>query len=124
MILDSGTTSTLHHQDENLLQKKKSRKPVYNLDFSQFSEGTIYALSLMEDYDFTRRLERTGTTCCIEDPPLVTSSRRFAGRRPLAIVWGWLKIHALYHLGVSPDRLARLYDSERRRTTANRGLAS
>jgi len=27
----------------------------------------------------------------------------------VGIVWGWLKIHALYHLGVSPDRLARIY---------------
>ncbi|MFQ5773565.1 MAG: TIGR04283 family arsenosugar biosynthesis glycosyltransferase [Kiloniellaceae bacterium] len=77
--------------------------------------GGIRPIALMEDYDFTRRLERAGKTVCIEDPPLVTSSRRFAGRHPVAIVWGWLKIHALYHLGVPPERLARLYDSERRR---------
>jgi hypothetical protein len=81
-------------------------------------------VALMEDYDFTRRLERYGPTCCIEDPPVVTSSRRFRGRRPVAIVWGWLNIHALYHLGVSPDRLARLYDSQRRATAAAKGLAS
>jgi len=85
--------------------------------------GGIRPVALMEDYDFTRRLEKAGPTCCINDPPLVTSSRRFAGRQPLAIIWGWLKIHALYHLGVSPDRLARLYDSERRRTVAVKGLA-
>ncbi len=78
--------------------------------------GGIRPMAVMEDYDFTRRLERFGRTCCIEDPPLVTSSRRFAGRHPVAIVGGWLKIHALYHLGVPPQRLARLYDSERRRT--------
>jgi hypothetical protein len=46
---------------------------------------------------------------CITEPPLVTSSRKFAGRAPPAIVCGWLWIHALYHLGVPPDRLARLY---------------
>ena len=34
------------------------------------------------------------------------------------IVLGWLWIHALYLLGVPPDRLARLYDSERRRDAA------
>jgi hypothetical protein len=67
----------------------------------------------MEDYDFTRRLERAGRTCCIIDPPLVTSSRRFDGRHPIAIVWGWLKIHALYHLGVPPRRLAGLYEAQR-----------
>jgi len=71
--------------------------------------GGVRAIALMEDYDFVRRLERAGPTICIDDPPLVTSSRRFAGRSPAAIVLGWLEIHALFHLGVSPSRLARLY---------------
>jgi len=77
--------------------------------------GGIRPIALMEDYDFIRRMEKAGTTCCIEDPPLVTSARRFRGRHPVRIVAGWLVIHALFHLGVSPDRLARLYDSGRRR---------
>jgi rSAM/selenodomain-associated transferase 2 len=72
--------------------------------------GGIRPIALMEDYDFTRRLERAGATTCISEPPLVTSSRRFVGRRRAAIVFGWLAIHALYHIGVSPDRLARIYD--------------
>ncbi len=75
--------------------------------------GGIRAIALMEDYDFVRRLERLGPTCCIAEPPLRTSSRRFEGRHGLAIVWGWLLIDALYHLGVSPTRLAGLYRSER-----------
>lgn len=79
------------------------------------SLGGIRPIALMEDYDFVRRLERAGRTCCIEDPPLVTSARRFRGRHPARIVAGWLVIHILFHLGVSPDRLARLYDSSRRR---------
>lgn len=77
--------------------------------------GGMRPMALMEDYDFTRRLERHGGTVCIQEPPVVTSSRRFAGRRPAAIVAGWLVIHALYHVGVPPDLLARLYDSARRR---------
>lgn len=75
--------------------------------------GGVRPIALMEDYDFTRRLERFGETCCIDDPPLITSSRRFEGRHPLRIVWGWLKIHALFYLKVSPDRLARMYDRKR-----------
>jgi hypothetical protein len=77
----------------------------------------------MEDYDFTRRLERLGPTCCIAAPPLVTSSRRFVGRHPAAIVAGWLLIHLLYHLKVPSGVLAWLYDSARRRhrTAAQRG---
>jgi len=77
--------------------------------------GGIRPLALMEDYDFVRRLERAGRTCQVTESPLVTSSRRFHGRRPAAIVFGWLVIHALYYLGVDTDVLARLYDSARRR---------
>ena len=80
--------------------------------------GGVRPIALMEDYDFNRRMERFGETCCIEDPPMTTSSRRFRGRHPAAIVWGWVKIHILFYAGVSPDRLARLYDSERRRGIA------
>ncbi len=76
--------------------------------------GGIRPIALMEDFDLVRRLERYGETICISDPPLVTSSRRFEGRHPGAIVWGGLKINALYYLGVPPSRLARIYDSERR----------
>ena len=76
--------------------------------------GGIRPIALMEDFDFVRRLERQGETICIAEPPLVTSSRRFEGRHPVAIVFGWLKIHALYYLGMSPKKLARIYDSERR----------
>ena len=75
--------------------------------------GGVRPMALMEDFDFNRRLERAGPTRCIASPPLVTSSRRFAGRHPLAIIWGWLRIHALFYLKASPARLARLYDSER-----------
>lgn len=76
--------------------------------------GPIQAIPLMEDYDFTRRLERYGPTLCIEQPPLVTTSRKFHGRHPVAIVWGWLLIHALWHLRVKPSTLARLYYGKRR----------
>ncbi len=76
--------------------------------------GGIRAIALMEDYDFNRRLERAGPTHCITEPPLVTSSRRFEERSAPAIVWGWLEIHALYHLGVAPGWLAKRYEAQRR----------
>ncbi len=71
--------------------------------------GPIKAIPLMEDFEFTRRLECHGPTICIQEPPLITSSRKFHGRHPIAIVWGWLFIHALWYLGVKPETLARLY---------------
>lgn len=83
--------------------------------------GGIRPIALMEDYDFIRRMERHGRTCCIENPPLLTSSRRFRGRHPAAIVYEWLKIHLLFHLGVSPNRLARMYNSKRRRPAKTPG---
>ncbi len=71
--------------------------------------GGIRPLALMEDLEFNLRLERAGPTLCIEDPALLTSSRKFRGRHPVSIVAGWLFIHALYFLGVSPKRLAAYY---------------
>jgi rSAM/selenodomain-associated transferase 2 len=78
--------------------------------------GGVRPIALMEDYDLVRRLSRAGPTACIVEPPLVTSSRRFAGRRSAAIVLGWVRVHLLYWLGVDPARLALLYDSERRQS--------
>jgi len=74
--------------------------------------GGFRPIPVMEDWDFVRRLERFGQTCCIADPPLVTSSRRFAGRNPLQIIYGLFRIHALYWLGVSPDRLLEIYRTQ------------
>jgi rSAM/selenodomain-associated transferase 2 len=74
--------------------------------------GGFRPIPVMEDWDFVRRLERFGRTCCIKDPPLVTSSRRFEGRHPLEIFYGWVRIHALFWLGVSPDRLLEIYRTQ------------
>lgn len=82
--------------------------------------GGIKPIALMEDYDFTRRLERSGRTVCIDSPAIETSSRRFEGRRPIAIFTGWLLIHGLYHLGLPPRLLARIYDSTRQRALPTR----
>ncbi len=75
--------------------------------------GGIRPIELMEDYDFVRRLERAGPTICIDAPVLVTSSRRFTGRGKWAIIRGWLWIHLLYYLGISPRVMSWFYDSSR-----------
>ena len=82
------------------------RRPVYQ------ALGGFRPIPVMEDWDFVRRLERFGRTCCIADPPLVTSSRRFAGRHPVEILCGLVRIHVLYWLGVSPDRLIKIYRTQ------------
>ena len=69
----------------------------------------IRPIPIMEDIDFVRRLEWFGKTCCILEPSLITSSRRFQGRRSLEIVYGWIKLHVMFYLGASPERLAQIY---------------
>lgn len=76
--------------------------------------GGMPDLALMEDFAFVRKLERAGPTLRVDEPPLRTSSRRFAGRSRPRIVAGWLAIHALYALGLDTRTLARLYRSDRR----------
>jgi rSAM/selenodomain-associated transferase 2 len=71
--------------------------------------GGFRPIPLMEDLDFVRRLERFGQTCCIADPPLITSSRRFDRRHPLEIFSGWVRLHVLFWLGASPDWLSEIY---------------
>lgn len=74
--------------------------------------GGLRPSALMEDYEFTRRLERAGATINIQDPVVTTSSRRFEGRAPWRIVMQWLIIHALYYCNVSGARLAKIYRSQ------------
>lgn len=75
--------------------------------------GGIRPISLMEDHDLVRRMEKAGPTVCLDGPGAVTSSRRFERRHPLAIVWQWVYLHLLYHAGISTGLLARLYRSSR-----------
>lgn len=78
--------------------------------------GGVRPQAPREDYDLVRRLRRAGPTARVTRTPLVTSSCRFAGRSPPAIVRGWIAmIHPFYRFGVPTSSLARLYDSEHRR---------
>jgi rSAM/selenodomain-associated transferase 2 len=77
--------------------------------------GGIKPMPLMEDYDFVRRLERAGRTCRIDDPPLITSSRRFIDRPWPVALWGFTKIHLFYWLGASPEHLASIYARDQER---------
>lgn len=70
--------------------------------------GGYPEIPIMEDYEFARRMKRAGRTALV---PLTvrTSGRRFCELgivRTAALNW-W--IIACYHLGVSPERLARWY---------------
>ena len=63
---------------------------------------------ILEDLDFAWRLRRTGGMVIL-DEPVTTAARRFVERGVVkTVATNWL-IWALFCLGVSPYRLARLY---------------
>jgi hypothetical protein len=66
----------------------------------------------MEDYELARRMKRKGRTILLS-LHVETSGRRFIARgalRTAALNW-WIIL--CYHLGVSPERLARWYRNAR-----------
>jgi rSAM/selenodomain-associated transferase 2 len=69
-------------------------------------------MPIMEDYELARRMKRHGSTAML---PLTvrTSGRRFLKNGVVrTTATNWLII-ASYHLGVSPERLARWYGTRR-----------
>jgi len=70
--------------------------------------GGYRLLPIMEDYEFSRRLERAGDTSCLPGPA-VTSARRWQKLGLLRTIASWVLIRWLFIAGVSPARLARLY---------------
>lgn len=70
--------------------------------------GGFRELPIMDDYDFARRLERSGTTTCLPGPAL-TSSRRWRRSGITRTVCSWTAIQALYWAGLPAARLVPLY---------------
>ena len=70
--------------------------------------GGFQELPIMDDYDFARRLERSGATACLPGPALM-SARRWRRAGVTRTVCSWTAIQALYWVGVPPARLAPLY---------------
>ncbi len=72
------------------------------------SLGGYREIPIMDDYDFVRRLERSGATRCLPGPA-TTSSRRWRRAGIARTVLAWALIRRLYVAGVAPEQLARLY---------------
>ena len=85
--------------------------------------GTWWALGgvrpwpVMHDFDLTARMRRRGRFAYLREPCVYAADRRFKSRewRTLGL---WIAIRALYHLGVPPVRLGRLYPDARGRDEA------
>jgi rSAM/selenodomain-associated transferase 2 len=70
--------------------------------------GGFREIPIMDDYDFVRRLERSGATRCLPGPA-TTSARRWRRAGLVRTVLAWFLIRWLFVAGVAPQRLARLY---------------
>ncbi len=71
--------------------------------------GGYRPIPIMEDLDLMRRIRKQGHPIVILDAPALTSPRRWEHD---GMVRGTLRnwaLRLLYHLGVSPDRLAKWY---------------
>jgi len=67
---------------------------------------------LMEDIEFSKQLKRLGRVICLRDT-VTTSSRRWEHNgvtRTIMLMW---KLRLLYWLGVSPEKLSRIYRDAR-----------
>ncbi|MCG6863378.1 MAG: TIGR04283 family arsenosugar biosynthesis glycosyltransferase [Chromatiaceae bacterium] len=70
--------------------------------------GGFPPIALMEDLAISKRLKRIARPACVH-ARMVTSSRRWERNgvwRTITLMWF---LRSAYHLGINPDRLARLY---------------
>jgi rSAM/selenodomain-associated transferase 2 len=70
--------------------------------------GGFVCWPILEDYDFARRLLRSGKLAYLNEPIWV-SDRRWRNNGLFATMASWFFIQALYFAGVPPKHLARLY---------------
>lgn len=77
-----------------------------------FKAGGFKSFPIFEDLDLLRELKKIGDFVHLPST-VITSSRRFA-RRSFAVTFTrWAGLQCLYWLGVSPQRLGRLYGAQR-----------
>jgi rSAM/selenodomain-associated transferase 2 len=70
--------------------------------------GGFAQIPLMEDIEFSSRLQQAGRTVALRDT-VVTSFRRWDKQGPLKTILLMWTLRFLYWVGVSPHRLARVY---------------
>ena len=69
-------------------------------------------LAIMEDYEFARRLWRTGRMALLTEPIWV-SDRRWRKAGLVRTLFIWIVIQALFTLGFPPQKLGQLYKTVR-----------
>ena len=72
------------------------------------ASGGFRPWPILEDYEFARRLWRSGAVALL-DEPIYVSDRRWKQSGLIRTMWAWFWIQGLFMAGISPQRLARLY---------------
>lgn len=73
-----------------------------------YGAGGFKPLPLFEDLDLVRHLRKLGKLVTLNSE-IVTSSRRFAGKRFAPVFLRWILFQGLYWVGVSPHWMGKIY---------------
>lgn len=73
------------------------------------SMGGFPALPIMEDYEFSLRMQRSEVPICVLPGRIITSGRRYQKRFPLLTMWQMFYLRYLYRRGVDIQEIARRY---------------
>lgn len=104
-----------------ILNKEQSDRHVFYGDNGIFVRKEVFQelggfkeIPIMEDYDFSIRMNSTYQVKLIKDPPLLVSARRHIETGFITTRFQWVLIKKLYLMGVSPERLAKWYGDARK----------
>lgn len=71
--------------------------------------GGFPDLPIMEDYEFSLRMQRQNISICQLPGTIITSGRRYEKRFPLLTMWQMYHLRCLYRKGVDIQEIARRY---------------
>lgn len=71
--------------------------------------GGFPDLPIMEDYEFSLRMQRANIPICQLPGTIITSGRRYETRFPLITMWQMFHLRQLYRKGVDIQEIARRY---------------
>ena len=71
--------------------------------------GGFPDLPIMEDYEFSLRMQRANKPICQLPGRIITSGRRYEKRFPLITMWQMFYLRCLYRRGVDIQEIARRY---------------
>ena len=79
------------------------KKDVFN------TMGGFPDLPIMEDYEFSLRMQRSNIPICQLPGQIITSGRRYKKRFPLLTMWQMFYLRCLYRRGVDIQEISRRY---------------